>query len=205
MPAAISNEEIRHRLSARRGDAAWLDAPARRPRPGDPGFSVDGYELPDGGVLEWPDSDGRIRLRDLDGELVDWWDVGDVAWPEKAAIFGVKAEEFEIRGATEPRGKGGSCPCGCDDCRDEYVDYGTWNPNWEFALGDREVNCDLLPASLRDTIVEIWPEDYSVMSTWDLDGGPFMDRIARELTYWGYGHGASRPHLRNAEGALRNL
>jgi hypothetical protein len=69
--------------------------PSGRPRPGTPGFSAEGLELSDGGVLEWPEDDGLIRLRDADGDSLYVWRIGDEGWEERAHIFGVCAKDFE--------------------------------------------------------------------------------------------------------------
>ena len=68
---------------------------ASRPGPATPGFSSDGFELDDGSVVEWPEGDGLIRLRDADGESIAVWYPDDLQWEEYAKIFGVCSADFE--------------------------------------------------------------------------------------------------------------
>lgn len=87
-------DELGELRQAASGDPAWLTARSPQPTPQTPGFSADGYELPGGGVLEWPDQDGYIALRDADGDLLDSWNIDEEMWPEQAKVFGLTRQDF---------------------------------------------------------------------------------------------------------------
>src|SRR4051812_46708248 len=79
-----------------------------------------------------------------------------------------------------------------DTDTDGYIDYSVWGANWTDALEDRGVDCARLPAAVTDTLLAHWPESYSFTDTWDIDGGPHMDRLAAILTDFGFGPGPGR-------------
>lgn len=171
MSAAISNDDIRA-VVRRHNHGPWRHEPARpapdaarRPARAD-GLSDDGYELADGGVIQWPDDSGLIVHRDADGESVNVWDIEDDGWAERAALFGMTATDF-------------------------YVDYSAWNDAWAQALAERQINTSALPSVVRDSLAAVWPAEYGVVEAWDRDGGPAMDQLAAVLTAYGYGVAAT--------------
>jgi hypothetical protein len=73
-------------------DREMREAAARERNPGR--FAADGYEFDTGVCAEYPDDEGRIRLRDGDGDLSGWYNIGDDEWAGVAELFGNIAEDF---------------------------------------------------------------------------------------------------------------
>jgi hypothetical protein len=51
-------------------------------------------ELSDGGCIEPPDTNGTMRRRDKDGNLMDSRSIGDEGWDEWADLFDATASDF---------------------------------------------------------------------------------------------------------------
>lgn len=55
----------------------------------------EGYELDDGGIIEWPDSDcGTIRRRDVDGNVQEVREIDEPEWQEWGDLFSKTPEDF---------------------------------------------------------------------------------------------------------------
>jgi hypothetical protein len=76
----------------KRKDRAEREARAKALAPQN--FDVDGYVFETGDAYEYPDDDGRIRVRDEHGNCFDYWDVDDDGWQERANLFGNIPEDF---------------------------------------------------------------------------------------------------------------
>jgi hypothetical protein len=85
----LSADELAMRRSGER--SAREAAAERRERAH---MAPDGWEMDSGGVVEFPDDDGRIRLRDADGDCYEWHDIGEPEWQGLADLFGNLPEDF---------------------------------------------------------------------------------------------------------------
>jgi len=67
------------------GDAVVVSTQNRKDGPQ---LSDDGIELSDGGLIEWPNSDGTIRRKDKDGSTEEVRNPGDEGYAEWKQLFG---------------------------------------------------------------------------------------------------------------------
>ena len=66
----------------------------RRPSLWNPKKIPSEIELSDGGCLEAPGPNGRIRRRDVNGNCEEIREIGEENWPEWSELFGVTQEDF---------------------------------------------------------------------------------------------------------------
>ena len=67
-----------------------------------PQLSDDGIELSDGGVIEWPDSDGTIRRRDKDGNTEEVRNPGDPRLCRVEATFRLTPTKSSVTRVRRP-------------------------------------------------------------------------------------------------------